>query len=425
LHLNHFQRSSQVNYNEITTLTNHDIRIFPIYQDGGYYNEYFDENQGKIDAKIAYDKAFELGFPKDTTIYFAVDYDAYNYQVSERIIPYMKEIKRYFDQLKDDPNIVPRYKVGVYGPRNICIRCYNELDISNSFVSNMSTGFSGNLGFPMPKNWSFSQFYETSIGEDSGYLEIDKNDSSGRDNGASHFEQLSPPDPYDRIIKDALSNVGNDIPIFSELAGKIVLDGEERELLDTNLLKVTYSSSKEVTQGDENDTANIIYVIDGQPADNPFYASVLGRIQGVEGVSNEVQVGSKGMVNTLASNIGNGRIKTSISAEFGQIVYTYEVVVTDIELPFTTSVAASIILKVYLKTHNFPPGSPVPVAVTEKVNEVSTEAFRGKEVAKVIVTGVAIVGIALFAIYAAPLTAAALANLASSFTAITAALLGT
>jgi peptidoglycan hydrolase-like protein with peptidoglycan-binding domain len=289
----------------------------------------------------------------------------------------------------------------------------------------MSTGFSGNLGFSMPKNWSFSQFYETSIGEGSGYLEIDKNDSSERDIGASHFEQLSPPDPYDKIIKDVLSNVGNGIPIFSGLSGKIVLDGEERELLNTNLLRVTHSSSKEVTQGDENDTANIVYAIDGQPADNPFYASILGRIQGVGGISNKVQVGSKGMVNTLASNIGNGQIKTSISAEFGQIVYTYEVVVTDIELPFATSVAASIILKVYLKNHNFPPGSPVPVAVTEKINEVSTEAFNGKDVATEIVTGLAIIGLGLFAVYATPVAAATLTSLASSFTAATAALLGT
>ncbi|GEL66477.1 hypothetical protein [Marinilactibacillus psychrotolerans] len=211
-------------------------------------------------------------------------------------------------------------------------------------------------------------------------------------------------------------------PIFSGLAGNIVLDGEERTILDTNLLKVTYSSSKEVTQGD--DDANIIYVIDGQPADNPFKASVLGRIQGMDGLSNEIKVGSEGMVNTLATNVGNGQIKTSISAEFGQIVYTYEVIVTDIELPFTTNASASIILKVYLKTSNFPPEYPVPVAVTGKINEVSTEAFNGEKVAAAIVGVVAIVGIALLAIYAAPVALTTLTNLASSFTAITAALLG-
>lgn len=238
----------------------------------------------------------------------------------------------------------------------------------------------------------------------------------------SYVEPLSPSDSYDAIIKEALSNVGNDIPIFSRLAGNIVLDGEERTILDTNLLKVTYSSSKEVTQGD--DDANIIYVIDGQPADNPFKAYVLGRIQGMDGLSNDIKVGSEGMVNTLATNVGNGQIKTSISAEFGQIVYTYEVIVTDIELPFTTNASASIVLKVYLKTSNFPPEYPVPVAVTERINQVSTEAFNGEWVATAIVGVVAVVGIGLLAVYAGPVLAANFANIASYITAVTAAALG-
>lgn len=181
-------RPKGMTHEELAILETKGIRVFPIYQDGGYYNEYFDDDQGKIDAKIAYDKAKELGFPDGTTIYFAVDYDAYDYQVTDRILPYMREIRTYFDRLKNDPDL-PTYKVGIYGPRNICIRCANDSSIrtDNSFVSNMSTGFSGNLGFPMPKNWAFSQFYETSIGEGSGYLEIDKNDYSGRDSGASSF----------------------------------------------------------------------------------------------------------------------------------------------------------------------------------------------------------------------------------------------
>ncbi|MFL2099124.1 hypothetical protein ACEN37_12870, partial [Marinilactibacillus psychrotolerans] len=130
-----------------------------------------------------------------------------------------------------------------------------------SFVSGMSTGFSGNLGYPLPKNWAFDQISTITLGSGEGLIEIDNNIKSGRDNGVSYVEQVSPSDSYDAIIKEALSNVGNDIPIFSGLAGNIVLDGEERTILDTNLLKVTYSSSKEVTQGD--DDANIIYVIDG------------------------------------------------------------------------------------------------------------------------------------------------------------------
>ena len=55
----------------------------------------------------------------------------------------------------------------------------------------MSTGFSGNLGFSMPANWAFDQFYTTSIGSGSGHLEIDKDGFSGKDHGVSFLDEVS------------------------------------------------------------------------------------------------------------------------------------------------------------------------------------------------------------------------------------------
>lgn len=407
--------NKKIQTGELETIFNAGMTVFPIYQTYGGNASYFNANQGTQDAIAAHNAAKNYGFPENTIIYFAVDYDSTDYDITNSILPHFAAVYSKLTELGI-------YKVGIYGTRNACSRVSEAGYAITSFVSGMSTGFSGNLGYPLPKNWAFDQISTITLGSGEGLIEIDNNIKSGRDNGVSYVEQVSPSDSYDAIIKEALSNVGNDIPIFSGLAGNIVLDGEERTILDTNLLKVTYSSSKEVTQGD--DDANIIYVIDGQPADNPFKASVLGRIQGMDGLSNEVQVGSEGMVNTLATNVGNGQIKTSISTEFGQIVYTYEIVVTDIELPFTTSASASIILKVYLKTYNFPPEYPVPVAVTERINQVSTEAFNGEWVATAIVGVVAVVGIGLLAVYASPVLAANFANIASYITAVTATILG-
>lgn len=49
----------------------------------------------------------------------------------------------------------------------------------------MSSGFSANLGYKMPKNWSFDQFFEYSLGG----IDIDKVGVSGYwDNGQSSFE---------------------------------------------------------------------------------------------------------------------------------------------------------------------------------------------------------------------------------------------
>ena len=34
---------------------------------------------------------------------------------------------------------------------------------TSSFVSDMSSGFTGNCGYPLPKNWAFDQFFETTF----------------------------------------------------------------------------------------------------------------------------------------------------------------------------------------------------------------------------------------------------------------------
>ncbi len=69
------------------------------------------------------------------------------------------------------------YNIGIYGSRNICSIISNKNLAKYSFVSGMSIGFSGNLGYSMPSNWSFNQIYEDAT------LGIDNVVKSGRDNG--------------------------------------------------------------------------------------------------------------------------------------------------------------------------------------------------------------------------------------------------
>ena len=53
-----------------------------------------------------------------------------------------------------------RYHFGVYGSRNVCTRVSEEVGARWSLVSGMSWGYSGNLGFPLPQNWSLNQIRE-------------------------------------------------------------------------------------------------------------------------------------------------------------------------------------------------------------------------------------------------------------------------
>ncbi|MFY1676935.1 hypothetical protein [Streptomyces sp. WMMC905] len=52
----------------------------------------------------------------------------------------------------------------------------------------MSSGFSGNLGYPLPTNWAFDQISTVTVGSGSGAIEIDNNIASGRDTGQGDFD---------------------------------------------------------------------------------------------------------------------------------------------------------------------------------------------------------------------------------------------
>ncbi len=67
----------------------------------------------------------------------------------------------------------------------------------------MSTGFSGNLGYPMPDNWAFDQFYEGTIGSGDGSIAIDKDSFSGRDKAVASVEPPSDP-VYDARLRTFL-----------------------------------------------------------------------------------------------------------------------------------------------------------------------------------------------------------------------------
>ena len=176
--------SKAITHDEINHIKNAGLSLFPIYQDGGYYLEYFqNSHQGLTDGKLAIEAAENLGIPSGTTIYFAVDFDAYEYQIDDFIIPYFRMIDFIFKTQLNKK----RYKVGVYGARLICTKVSDRGLASYSFVGDMSTGFSGNLGYSIPKNWAFDQFYEQDFTSNPTFP-IDKDAYSGRDKGASTFD---------------------------------------------------------------------------------------------------------------------------------------------------------------------------------------------------------------------------------------------
>ena len=168
---------------EIATIHNAGLTIFPIYQTYGGEAAYFNYIQGVSDATSAYYAAREYGFKRGTTIYFAVDYDTLDTEITSYVLPHFRGINA---RMKDFDSY---YKIGVYGTRNVCARVSENALAETSFLSDMSTGYSGNLGFTLPENWAYDQISTITLGSGDGLIEIDNNIQSGLDSGASSVDE--------------------------------------------------------------------------------------------------------------------------------------------------------------------------------------------------------------------------------------------
>lgn len=158
----------EIREGELKRIIDGGMKYFPIFQENGRQLSEFTYEKGLEHGRKASIAALEKGVPS-TVIYFAVDMDIYDYQIDSNIIPYFKGINESIDF---------RYSVGIYASRNVCSRVAKVGYSISSFVSDMSTGFSGNLGFPIPSNWNYDQFHE--ISGYGGNWDLDKVAYSGK-----------------------------------------------------------------------------------------------------------------------------------------------------------------------------------------------------------------------------------------------------
>lgn len=169
---------------EISNIQNTGLKIFPLFQENNASATDFTYRTGYDSWNKAVKAATKLRIPS-CTIYFCVDFDATEAQAKGTVKQYFQGIN---DAKKANSSI---YKVGIYSARNTCsVICSANLAV-NSFVSNMSTGYSGNLGFLMPENWSFDQYATGSyIASDGSRIDLDRVIASGRDLGVETIGEI-------------------------------------------------------------------------------------------------------------------------------------------------------------------------------------------------------------------------------------------
>ncbi|MEU3983940.1 glycoside hydrolase domain-containing protein [Streptomyces sp. NPDC026672] len=159
--------SKMLEEGELEDIFGSGLKVFPIFQDNGRSLAEYKWGNGYAHGRLAHDQAVHFGFNRGTVIYFAVDYDA--------TVEDMPQILDYFQGVTSGlASKGKRYLHGVYGSRNVCAQVTQETYAAYSFVSGMSWGFSGNLGFPLPLNWSFNQIKEYQVTNGSDTFALDR-----------------------------------------------------------------------------------------------------------------------------------------------------------------------------------------------------------------------------------------------------------
>ncbi|WP_307037355.1 glycoside hydrolase domain-containing protein [Streptomyces canus] len=199
---------------ELQTITENGLRCFPIYQTTGDDVSDFDYAAGRTAGYAAVNAALDHGFKNGTRIFFSVDFDAVDDQITESILPHFKGIN---EAMADSGN---PYEIGVYGSRDVCARVGGAGYSTASFLADMSPGFVGNAGHQLPDDWAYDQFVIRTLGSDDAQLaSIDINIASGRDTGQGSFNRPRPAVPDVALDRSYLPSLRSDLSRYMQSIG--------------------------------------------------------------------------------------------------------------------------------------------------------------------------------------------------------------
>ena len=339
---------------EISLLTDAGLKIFPIYQDGASDSEdYFTESKGSSDGRKAGLAAMELGFPDDTIIYFAVDVDIQDGDIAGTVAQYFTGVASGISGFD--------FKIGIYATRNVANTIITDGLAEKAFVSDMSTGFSGNLGFPMPTEWAFDQFSEVAF--DDFYIDkvasnstrstaVDDFTAGGAVGGASDLETIN------GIIQD----LGDTNTYFSFVKSVEIEGFSEEYTVTTSAADFTLKVDLEGSISDDDGDVAVSYdVSDGTT--NFTLSSAVEELL----TENESAIGASDMTNAMneiAGVIKNGDITsdTSISADAMNITLKIK---STFDHEASNGKTYSLEYEITLKIHFHDFVDPLPDGVTE------------------------------------------------------------
>ena len=315
--------SKAMTKSEMTAIFNAGLRIFAIFQEGVPSLQRYTYELGKEDATKAISAAKSLDIPMREYIYFAVDYDVLDGYITSTVKPYFEGINEIFET---NGYI---YNIGIYGSRNVCSRICGEYGLASScFVGDMSTGFSGNMGFPLPDCWAFDQFHEYSFSYNNGLMSfpLDKDAVSGMYLGFSEFGNMSSgtvpvTDNQKRTaVYDIIKNVNG---VTEQIASPLELNWDLPTIkippygISPIEIEITYTQSVlvDLTQDKANYATFSVSNGDVVGMDTSYTSELFETVSGALSADAGIDIGDDGveLILQLTQSVENGKISFGVS----------------------------------------------------------------------------------------------------------------
>lgn len=157
------------------------LSLAVVYQDNGSSVAHFNRELGNQAGRVAVQYATTvIGQPRQSAIYFAVDFDASDADVVSHIAPHFEGIRAAMAEAGD------HYRVGVYGSGLVCSSILDRSLATLGWISN-ARSWRGSAAFEQSGRWSLLQHLPTTMGG----LPFDPNDvnSDSPDFGAFRIEK--------------------------------------------------------------------------------------------------------------------------------------------------------------------------------------------------------------------------------------------
>src|SRR5918997_345674 len=175
------QPEKELTRDEAEAIIEAGLSIGVVSQGAGNSPASFSRQKGLLDGAYARNKGAEIGQPSGSTIYFAVDYDASEGELSANIIPYFEAVAETFAP----GDGLPDYDIGVYGSGLVCATLLDRGLASRTWLS-QSMGFRGSRTFKRSNRWTISQQLPSPLCG----ISVDKNDLNPSQSGFGEFSSL-------------------------------------------------------------------------------------------------------------------------------------------------------------------------------------------------------------------------------------------